>query len=209
MKRIGFAIATLVVLQGAPAQGQRAVQPDALVLIPGAGGASPRDFLVLSQGLFEASGFVTEMTTSAAHAIALVAGYKARGQRVTLVGMSLGAATAARALAAGAQPDRVVFAAGGLLPPGTPNGAVRDLLGDPARLPRTLVLHHRDDACHLTPPGAVTEFIRWSRGRARAGWITGGVAGGFAPPCRPGTPHTFAGREQAAAGAIMQFARGR
>jgi dienelactone hydrolase len=209
MKRIGIALAGLVLLYGTPAQAQAARQPPALVLIPGAGGASPRDFLVLSQGLFEASGFVTEMTTGASHAAALVAGYKARGQRVTLVGMSLGAATAAQALAAGAQPDRVVFAAGGLLPPGTPNGAVRDLLGDPARLPRTLVLHHREDACHLTPPGAVAEFVRWSGGRARTVWITGGVPAGLSPPCRPGTPHTFAGREQAAASAIMQFARGR
>lgn len=189
----------------ASASAQSTRQPLALVLIPGAGGIHPRDFLVGIEPIFQSAGLETALTTSAGQAISLIAQFKGRGMRVVLVGMSLGAVTAAQAVAGGAQPDGVVFAAGGLLPPGTPNGSVVETIGDPSRLPRTLVLHHRGDQCFLTPPDAVPEFIRWSRGRARVSWITGG--GGFGPPCRPNTPHTFEGRQQAAAGAIIQFAR--
>jgi pimeloyl-ACP methyl ester carboxylesterase len=137
----------------------------------------------------------------------MVAARKAQGAQVTLVGMSYGAVTVAEALAAGARPDKVVFAAGGLLPPGTPNGSVQGALGTPAILPRTLVLHHRQDGCRLTPPEAVVPFVAWTGGRARARWIDGGGGDGF--PCRPNTPHTFTGRTRAAADAIIQFARGK
>ena len=201
-----LALVVFGVIGTAPILARSAAQPVALVLIPGAGGIHPRDFLVASQPIFQSAGLQTALTTSAGQAASLIAQYKAQGMRVVLVGMSLGAVTAAQAVASGAQPDGVVFAAGGLLPPGTPNGSVVETLGDPSRLPRTLVLHHRGDQCVLTPPEAVPEFIRWSRGRARVAWITGG--GGFGPPCRPNTPHTFEGRTQAAAGAIVQFARG-
>lgn len=179
----------------------------ALVLIPGAGGASPRDFLVLSTGYFQSAGLSVAMTTSATEAGRLVSEMQSRGMRVTLVGMSLGAVTAAQVVASGGRPDRLVFAAGGLLPPGTPNGSVIETLANAALLPPTLVVHHRQDACVMTPPKAVGEFVRWSRGRARVAWISGGD--GFGPPCRPGTPHTFSGREDAAAAAIVRFAQGR
>lgn len=204
-----FLLAAAIALFACPATGtaQPARQANALVLIPGAGGVHPRDFLVLTQGIYQSAGFTTEMTTSAGQAAAMVASLKARGIRVTLVGMSLGATTAAQAIAAGARPDGVVFVAGGLLPPGTPNGSVSEALGSPSSLPRTLVVHHREDACRFTPAEDVPGFVRWSGGRARVAWVTGG--GGFGPPCRPGTAHTFTGREGAAANAIMRFARGR
>ncbi|CAN1504675.1 hypothetical protein MCEMSEM23_00595 [Rhabdaerophilaceae bacterium] len=208
MKHIGMLAALIVAsLSNSPAFAQANRQANALVLIPGAGGIGPRDFLVISQNIFQSAGFTTEMTTSASQAAALISDFKARGMRVTLVGMSLGATTAAQVLASGARPDGVVFAAGGLLPPGTPNGSVQEVLSEPSILPRTLVLHHREDGCHMTPPEGVGAFLRWSRGRARVSWVAGG--GGFGPPCRPGTPHTFSGRENAAAGAIIRFARGR
>lgn len=206
MKRTIASLAALLLL-GLPASGQSARAPAALVLIPGAGGAHPQDFLVMSQPIFRAHGLETQMTTSASQAASLIADYKSKGFRVTLVGMSLGAVTAAQVIAGGTKPDAVVFAAGGLLPPGTPNGSVLETLGDPTRLPRTLVLHHRADECFLTPPDAVPGFVRWSRGKARVHWIQGG--GGFGPPCRPNTPHTFNGRTEAAAGAIAAFAKSR
>ena len=192
---------------GAFAQTTKAPSAAALVLIPGAGGASPRDFLVLSTTYFEAAGLNTVMTTSPSEASRLVADLQSRGFRVTLVGMSLGAVTAAQVVASGSRPNRIVFAAGGLLPPGTPNGSVVGTLGDPSRLPPTLVLHHRDDACPMTSPSVVEDFVRWSRGRARVAWVTGG--GGIGSPCRPNTPHTFTGRENVAAAAIIQFAKQR
>lgn len=201
------ALVCAMTLAAASASAQPVRQPVALVLIPGAGGVHPQDFLVMSQPIFRAAGLTAEITTSAFQAASLVSGLKGQGYRVTLVGMSLGAVTAAQALAGGAQPDGVVFAAGGLMPPGTPNGSVIEALGSPARLPRTMVLHHRQDRCHFTPPEAVPAFVQWSRGRARAVWVVGG--GGFGPPCRPNTAHTFTGRTEAAAGAIIRFARGR
>lgn len=204
--RLGFLISMLF-CYGAFAQTAKAPSPAALVLIPGAGGAWPRDFLVLSTTYFEAAGLNTVMTTSAAEASRFVADLQSRGFRVTLVGMSLGAVTAAQAVASGSRPDRLVLAAGGLLPPGTPNGSVVGTLGNPSQLPQTLVLHHRDDACPMTSPSAVEDFVRWSRGRAKVVWVSGG--GGFGPPCRPNTPHTFTGRENVAASAIVQFAKQR
>lgn len=207
MKRYLGLIAVLALSCSAAAFAQSARQPVALVLIPGAGGIHPQDFLVMSQPIFRSAGLETEITTSAWQASSLVSDFKSKGYRVTLVGMSLGAVTAAQAIAGGAQPDAVVFAAGGLLPPGTPNGSVVETLGTPASLPRTLVLHHRNDECPMTSPQAVPDFVRWSRGKARTAWISGG--GGFGPPCRPNTPHTFTGRTEAAAAAIIGFARGR
>lgn len=200
--------AALVVLLATcpmPAISQTGAQK-VMVLIPGAGGASPQDFLMMSLDIFRSAGFSVEVTTSASQAASLVARSKASGARVTLVGMSLGAVTAAQALAGGARPDGVVFAAGGLLPPGTPNGSVIETLQTPAVLPRTLVLHHRRDGCRMTPPEGVAPFVRWSAGRARVAWIDGGGGDGF--PCRPNTPHTFTGRTQAAATAIVSFANG-
>jgi hypothetical protein len=193
--------------QLAQAQNAPPRQNAALILIPGAGGIHPRDFLVMTMGLYEAAGFTVEMTTSAWQAQSLVTSHKAQGRSVTLVGMSLGGVTAAQAIAAGANPDKVVFAASGLMPPGTPNGSVMETLGDPARLPRTLVLHHRGDECRMTLPDAVQPFVRWARGRANVRWVTGG--GGPGLPCRPDTPHTFTGREREAASAIISFAKAR
>jgi dienelactone hydrolase len=206
MRRLVAAIALVwLTASGTPSIAQAPRQTVALVLIPGAGGLHPLDFLVMSRPVFEAAGFTIEYTTSATQAASLIAGLKGRNMRVVLVGMSLGAVTAAQVVASGAQPDAVVFAAGGLFPPGTPNGSVVETLGDPSRLPRTLIVHHREDECMMTPPEAVPDFLRWSRGKARVSWITGG--GGFGPPCRANTPHAFSGRTAAAAGAIVQFAR--
>jgi dienelactone hydrolase len=186
-----------------PAQAQQRVAP-VLVLIPGYGGPQPSDFLIMSMGFFNAAGFQTDVVASAWQASSTIAARKAEGAKVTLVGMSYGAVTAAEALAAGARPDAVVFAGGGLLPPGTPNGSVQGALGTPAILPRTLVLHARADECRLTPPGDVAPFVAWTGGRARARLIDGATGEGH--PCRYNSPHTFTGRTRAAADAIIQFA---
>ena len=188
----------------APAGGRG---PATVVLVPGAGGAVSNDFLVAHLQVFAQAGLDPVVVESASAAQSTVETRKAEGKRVTLVGMSFGAVTVAQAIAAGARPDAVVFAAGGLLPPGTPNGSVVETLRDPALLPRTLVLHHRADACRFTSPEAVPAFLRWAKGRASVRWIEGG--GGPGLPCRPNSPHTFEGRGTVAAEAIVAFARGR
>ncbi|MCC6887222.1 MAG: hypothetical protein IT536_01585 [Hyphomicrobiales bacterium] len=40
-------------------------------------------------------------------------------------------------------------------------------LGTPDRLPATLAVHHARDACKFTLPGATSEFVAWTRGKAR------------------------------------------
>ena len=80
----------------ASASAQSTRQPLALVLIPGAGGIHPRDFLVVSEPIFQSAGLQTALTTSAGQAISLIAQFKGRGMRVVLVGMSLGAVRAAQ-----------------------------------------------------------------------------------------------------------------
>ena len=65
--RIAMAALCLAILS-APSQGQAVRRGNALVLIPGAGGISPRDFLVMNMGAFQAAGLTTEMTTSASEA---------------------------------------------------------------------------------------------------------------------------------------------
>ena len=47
-------------------------------------------------------------------------------------------------------------------------------LGSPASLPHTLVIHHSQDSCKFTLPAGVEPFIKWSAGRARVSWVSGG-----------------------------------
>lgn len=197
---VAFALAVLSCLPVA-------AQQRALVLMPGAGGAHPGDFLVRNIPSFQAAGFSVAVTTSPSEAVGLVSNLKAQGAKVTLVGMSMGSGHVASAIAQGARPDRLVIAAGGLMPPGTPSGSVAGNLGNPALLPPTLIVHHRQDQCQMTPPGGVPAFLSWAGGRARVAWVQGG--GGDGPPCRLRSWHAFEGTDRAAAGAIINFARAR
>lgn len=191
-------------LSAAPAAAKSQKQAGAAaVLIPGAGGIHPNDFLVRNQHVFGARGIAAQMTTSASEAAAMVQSLKAQGLRVTLVGMSAGSKTVAEAIAAGARPDRVVFAAA-FLDAAQP-GSVPGTLGSPALLPPTLVVHNRNDQCQFTPPEAVAGFVRWSGGRARVAWVTSSVS--QSPPCRALSPHAFHGADAAAIGPIVSFAR--
>ena len=68
---------------------------------------------------------------------------------------------------------------------------VMSILGSPAALPRTLVIHHRQDSCRATLPAGVDPFIKWSAGRARVSWLTGGMEEG--DPCQARGHHGFNG----------------
>lgn len=205
MRRLMSALTVLLTLLVMPAWAQR--QAVTLVLMPGAGGASPGDFLVRNIPAFQAAGLSTLVTTSPSEAVSLIANAKAQGGRVVLVGMSLGSGQVGQAIASGARPDKLVIAAGGLMPPGTSSGSVAGNVGNPALLPPTLIVHHRNDQCMLTPPEGVAAFQRWAGGRVRVAWISGG--GGPGLPCRLRSFHAFEGTDRAAAGAIIGFARSR
>jgi dienelactone hydrolase len=184
------------------AQNSRQVQTT-LVLVPGAGGASPNDFLIRNKGNFEANGFSIVVALTAEDARSAAASAASQGSRVVLVGMSAGTPTVAEALASGAPVTRAVLVSGPLMPPGIRGRSVVGSLGTPAALPPTLVVHHRQDACPLTPPEGVAPFVSWSRGRARAAWVSGNAGG----PCGPISAHGYIGQDGAAIAAISRFAR--
>ncbi len=70
-------------------------------------------------------------------------------------------------------------------------------------LPRTLVVHHRQDGCHHTPPSAVAPFVGWSKGKAIVQWMEGGTDAG--DPCQAKGFHGFAGQDAAVVAAIARF----
>jgi hypothetical protein len=198
MARLALA-GILLLLVGGPALSQGA----AVVLVPGAGGASPRDFLIRNRPTFSAAGLQVAVALSAGEAASAVSSFKARGLRVTLVGMSAGTPTVAEALAMGAPADRLVLAAG-MLMTGRAGRSVASALGSPSRLPPTLIVHHRQDECRLTPPEGAQAFANWSRGRAQVRWIDG--PSGPGAPCGPMAAHGFYGLDAQAAGAVAAFA---
>jgi len=72
-------------------------------------------------------------------------------------------------------------------------------------LPRTLVVHHRQDGCHHTPPTAVAPFVAWSKGKATALWMDGGTDAG--DPCQAKGFHGFAGQDAAVVATIAGFVK--
>ena len=108
---------------------------------------------------------------------------------VTVIATSRGTIRAAEGIARGARPDALVLTSGFLSPESGSGNSVMGILGSPAALPRTLVIHHRQDSCKFTLPAGVDPFIKWSAGRARVSWVTGGSDDG--DPCEARGHHGF------------------
>jgi hypothetical protein len=124
--------------------------------------------------------------------------------KVTLVGTSRGTLRAASGLAAGARPSRLVLTSGFLTDQsGSAENVVR-ILGSPAALPPTLVVHHRHDECGKTLPGGVAPFLAWAAGRARVVWLDGGQSEG--DPCEAMAYHGFNGIDGQVVAAVSAFA---
>jgi hypothetical protein len=121
---------------------------------------------------------------------------------VTVIGTSRGTIRAAQGIAGGARPDALVLTSGLLSAESGSGQNVMSILGSPASLPRTLVIHHRQDSCRLTLPAGVEPFVKWSAGRARAVWVSGGVSEG--DPCEARAYHGFNGLD----GQIVGIAAG-
>jgi hypothetical protein len=121
---------------------------------------------------------------------------------VTVIGTSRGTIRAAEGIARGARPDALVLTSG-FLSAGSGSGQnVMSILGSPASLPRTLVIHHSQDGCRVTLPAGVEPFVKWSAGRARAVWVSGGINEG--DPCQARGHHGFNGLD----GQIVGIAAG-
>src|SRR5436190_13884387 len=112
---------------------------------------------------------------------------------VTVIGTSRGTIRAAEGIARGARPDALVLTSGFLSIESGSSQNVMSILGSPASLPRTLVIHHSQDSCRATLPAGVDPFIKWSAGRARVAWISGGRSEG--DPCEAFAHHGFNGQD--------------
>ena len=121
---------------------------------------------------------------------------------MTVIGTSRGTIRAAQGITGGARPDALVLTSGLLSGESGSGQNVMSILGSPASLPRTLVIHHRQDSCRLTLPAGVEPFVKWSAGRARAVWVSGGVSEG--DPCEARAYHGFNGLD----GQIVGIAAG-
>lgn len=122
---------------------------------------------------------------------------------VVVIGTSRGTLRAAEGIARGARPNALVLTSGFLSPESGSGSNVMAILGSPAALPRTLVIHHRQDGCRVTLPAGVDPFIKWSAGRARVSWLTGGVAEG--DPCQARGHHGFNGLDGQVVGLAAGF----
>ena len=178
-----------------------AAAADVAVLMPGSAGITPGDFLVRNEARIKAAGIRTVLTTSPSIAAEVVAAEAAARRKVVMVGMSKGAVDVAAALAAGARPAGAVLVSGVL-------SRAMATLGTPDKLPATLVIHHSRDACRFTPPIDASQFVAWSRGKARLQWInTSGEPG--PDPCNARGAHGFFRQDGPAVSAIIGFIRSR
>lgn len=124
--------------------------------------------------------------------------------RVTVAGTSRGTQRAARGIAEGAKPDRLVLTSGFLSNDSGDSDNAMNTIGSPSALPPTLVVHHRQDGCKKTLPAGVEPFVKWSAGRARVTWLDGGSDEGNA--CGAKAHHGFNGIDGAMVSAVAGFA---
>ena len=122
---------------------------------------------------------------------------------VTVIGTSRGTLRAAEGIARGARPDALVLTSGFLSAESGSGQNVMSILGSPASLPRTLVIHHSQDSCRATLPAGVEPFVKWSAGRARAVWVSGGANDG--DPCEAWGHHGFNGLDGQVVGIAAGF----
>jgi len=171
------------------------------ILMPGAGGAHPIDFMVRNESRIRAAGIETMVTTSPSQAASLAKAELAKGRKVVIAGMSRGARDVAQALASGVRPSGVIFVSGAL-------ENAMSILGSPAALPATLVIHHRRDECVRTSPASAQSFVAWARGKASLRWID--TKGAPAPnPCGPRGAHGYFLQDGPAVSAMIGFIRAR
>lgn len=173
-----------------------------VILLPGGNGAIRADDqggihglklnqLVRTRQAYAAHGLavlVADASTDLKSAVDYMAAIK---RPVTVIATSRGTQRAAEGIARGARPDALVLTSGFLSPDSGSSINVMSILGSPAALPHTLVIHHQADSCRATLPAGVDPFIKWSAGKARVAWLNGGAEQG--DPCEAGGHHGFNG----------------
>lgn len=223
----GLAIAFMTATAAAPASADETVSiggsqavllrpaaPHAsVILMPGGDGyiaAGPggtigrlkNNQLVRTRNAYRAHGLAVLVVNADVNLKAAVDYMRAIKAPVTVIGTSRGTLRAAEGVAAGARPDALVLSSGFLSAESGSGQNVVNILGSPSRLPRTLVIHHRQDGCRVTRPAGVNPFVRWAAGRARVVWVDGGVSVGN--PCKASAYHGFNGLD----GRVVALAAG-
>lgn len=153
------------------------------------------NWIVRMRGAYARSGIASILVDGDADPSKAIDVMRSIAPRVIVVAMSRGSLKVPGLLAS--RPDGVVFVSSML-------DDVRATLGDPSRLPPTLVVHHRQDSCRVTLADSVAPFQSWAGNRARTVWIDGGTSTGN--PCQAQAYHGFIGREGAVVSAITSFA---
>jgi hypothetical protein len=153
--------------------------------------------LVRTRKAYLGQGVATLTIDAGVDVAAAVAYMRKVASPVAIVATSRGSLRIAGALSA--KPDAVVLTAAFL-------NDVRGAVGSPARLPRTLVVHHRQDGCKKTPPSAVEPFKAWGGAKVTVAWKTGGTESGN--PCEARGHHGFNGLDGEVVSTVANFAKG-
>jgi hypothetical protein len=159
--------------------------------------------LVRTRMAYAARGFAVLVPDCCGNVAAAV-DFMGKYGKVTLVGTSRGTQRAARGVAAGARPARLVLTSGFLSDASGDRDNAIAILGSPDALPPTLIIHHRHDECGKTAPEGVAPFLAWAGGRARVVWLDGGTSEG--PPCEAFAHHGFNGIDGQVVGVVSGFA---
>jgi hypothetical protein len=95
------------------------------------------------------------------------------------------------------KPNGIVLTAGFL-------SEVQSQVGSAGALPRTLIVHHKQDGCRLTPPSAVAPFKAWGGAKVSVVWMAGGRDTGN--PCLGRSYHGFNGLDGRVVSTVASFA---
>ncbi|MGL4285084.1 MAG: alpha/beta hydrolase [Phreatobacter sp.] len=183
----GRARGSIILMPGG--DGRLAIQGDGSIM------ALRGNQLVRTRQAYAARGYATLTLDAGASPAQAVEYMRTLARPVVVVATSRGATRAPAALAA--RPDGLVLTSAML-------DTFQAYAGSPGALPRTLVIHHRQDGCRVTPPSLVEPFAAWAGGRARVVWLTGGVDRG--DPCQAAGHHGFAGLDGQVVSQIVTFA---
>lgn len=159
--------------------------------------------LVRTRASYAARGLAVLVVDASADLSSAVQYMAAIKRPVTVVATSRGTQRTAEGIARGARPDALVLTSGFLSAESGGGSNVMSILGSPSALPRTLVIHHRNDGCKSTAPAGVEPFVKWSSGRARVAWLSGGRNDG--DPCEARAYHGFSGLDGQVVGLAASF----
>lgn len=124
---------------------------------------------------------------------------------VVVVATSRGTQRAAKGISEGAKPDKLVLTSGFLSNDSGGSSNVMTIVKDPALLPPMLIVHHRQDHCHVTKPEGVGPFMSWVGTKAKLVWLDGGEDGSEA--CEADSYHGFKGLDQKVVDVVSGFVK--